>query len=252
MFNTAFSQYHIDNGIGHYETGFSPQAHSISELRQRAFTPTVFREPTRDEYELIFNKPYNRKEQSKYTLEQYISTRISHSNNGYRAYTYAIGLLDSGYIDIDGVKPNSEGEIPTVGNVHKAMTQHNLYNVVFQSASAKPGKLRLVYKRKFMLYLEGAYNTSSNTWNLTYPKSKKVMCTNAEFPLHLFGRSLPKTIGEILKQETVYIGEILAAAGINTSGIDLTACKAHMHSKHCMVGGTSYEPPLSHTEGVAL
>ena len=252
MFNTSFSQYHINNGIGHYETGFAPSSHSIDKLRQRAFTPTVFREPTEDEYELIFTQAYNRKEQSKASLPQYIATRKLHSNHGYRAYQYVIGLLDSGYIDIDGIKAHSEGITPTISNVHKAMTDRNLFNVVFQSASAKEGKLRLIYKRSFMLYLDGAYNISSDTWNLTYPKSKRIMCTNSEFPLHLFSKSLPKTIGDILKQETSYISEILASAGINTSGIDLTACKAHMHSKHCMAPNVQYEEPLYFMEGEAL
>lgn len=262
MFNVVHSKYHINNGITHYETGFKPTGLSIDELRRCAFTPTVFRSPNPEEYREIFLGAYNRKisskkpslDYNKVTPQQYIESRLEHlkPDTGYRAYEYVIGLLDHGYVDIDGVKPNSIGDLPTIANVHNAMTEQGLYNIVFQSASVKPGKLRLIYKRSFKLYLDGVYDETSDLWSLTYPKSRKIICTNTAFPLHLFSKSLKVMIAQIISQETAYIGETLASAGLNTSGIDLTACKAHMHSKHCMVPDTVYDEPQYFTDGATL
>ncbi len=254
MFNVVKSAYHIKNNIGHYETNFKPQTLTVEQLRHHAFTPTVFRQPTDDEYEIIFTEAYNRRKQSqKGSIEKYIASRLAHSRNGYRMAKFAIGLLDSGYVDIDGIKPLSHGLTPTIQNVHEAMNSH--FHVVFQSASAMEGKLRLIYKRNFMLYLENTYNTSSDTWNLTLSSpSKKILTTNPDFPLANFSSSLPKAIKQILQLETVHISSILANAGINTSGIDTTACQAHMHSKHSILAhrDIAYETPLYNVEGSSI
>lgn len=252
MINLSHSLYHIQNNFKHYETGFKPSNPTIEELRTSAFTPTVFRAPTTEEYTLMYSKTYNRKAQQDHNLTDYIAFRIKKSHDGYRQKQFAIGLTDRGYVDIDGVKPDSIGHLPTLANVAAVMKSHNLYHIVFQSGSAKAGKLRLIYSRHFMLYLESSYSAESG-FDLTNPNtSKNIRCTDPEFPLKDYSRSMPMAIGQILKAETTYIATLLADAGINTSGIDLTACHAHMHSAHCMRPDTEYESPIYDVDGGSL
>ncbi len=255
MFNVVHSAYHIKHNIGHYETNFHPKTLTIPELRKHAFTPTVFRQPTDDEYEIIYTEAYNRRNQAqKGNIQNYLKARRAYSKDGYRMAKFTIGLLDSGYIDIDGTLPNSHGLTPTIENVHNAM--NSLFHIVFQSASAKEGKLRLIYKRGFKLYLKDAYNTTTDTWNMNIVSpSKTIMCTDPKFPIKNFSSSLPKAIKQVLQLETAHISEILSNAGINTSGIDTTACQAHMHSKHSILGSKTeadYLTPLYNMTGGAI
>ncbi len=146
--------------------------------------------------------------------------------------------------------------MPTIENVHNAMKSHNLYNVVFQSASMGAGKLRLIYKRSFMLYLDGVYSEATDTWELASntKRSSKIRCDNNSFPLHYFSASLPKAINEILLQELRYISNILAERGINTSKVDTSAPQSHMHSAHCINTEIphTYELPMFYLEGETL
>ncbi len=245
MFNVAFSKHLRDNNIKHYESGFKPQTVSLDKLRRGAFSPTVYRNPSEEELTEVYKVAAHKKELTPEEEATYIKSRMYYHRNGYRAYKFVVGLLDSGYVDIDGVTPDTVGVTPTIDNVAKAMTDKGLYNIVFQSASAKPGKLRLLYKRDFMLYLPGTYNVTTQEWALIPSHDPKTILTTAPegHSIHsLLSKDikLTKLIQNILYQETMYISSILASANINTSGIDASACAAHMHSAHTTLPNKKY------------
>jgi len=246
MFNVACNDYLRQHNVKHYESGFKPQTKKIDELRKCAFSPTVYRKPTKDELYKIFNKIALKKElRDEKEVEKDIRRRMLRHTGGYRAYKFVIGLLDSGYVDIDDSDPQCFGALPTISNVHNAMTKEGYYNIVFQSASAKPNKLRLIYKRDFMLYLPGTYSTSTNTWELQAPTSKQVQTTNPEaIDLSILpANNIVKVIESVSYAETMFIKKILHNYGINTSGIDETACRPHMHSAPCIVPNREYQEP---------
>ncbi len=277
MFNVSNSKHHRDNNIRHYESGFKPQEQDINYLRLSAISPTVFRQPTEAEYIELYTKQYNKKLNNHIQnsldhtqsavelrelyikalpLDKYLRTRIKHSQDGYRAYNFVIGLEDAGYIDVDSTRPDTEGNTPTQNNLHEALKKANIYHIIFQSASAKDGKYRILYKRGYKLYLDGTYKTLTDEWNLQNPTSQNIKSTKSDFPFYMFPKlKLPQLIAQVIFQETMYIADVLAKEGINVSGIDLTACKAHMHSAHSIDTNrplTDYAEPIMYTEGESL
>ncbi len=252
MFSITNNKHLQTNNIKHYELGFIPKDTTIDNLRNCAFSPTVYREPTTAELRDIYTLAGNKRAKPRNTTPEYVEHRMNHrKHGGYRAYKFVIGLLDSGYVDIDGIDAktahttNAAREIPTLENVHATMVKHKLQHYVFQSASAKVGKLRLIYKRNFMLYYTGVYDAGSNQWSLIPPVDKIIHTTNPDaIDVSAFSQSMTGIIRQVIYQETEYLSGLLSAEGINTTGIDATAARAHMHSAHCIKPNTVYKTPL--------
>jgi len=263
MFSLSYKQYHIDHNIKHYEDGFNPTPFNpadigeMTDFRNAAFSPVVFRQATILENQERFAKKYSNeasKREMKMTQDEYIKFRISKQvKGGYRAYKNVIGLESSGYIDIDAPDITKEGILPTQENVCEAMAEEGLLNIVFRSASNNPHKLRLLYRRGFKLYYTGAYDSNTTSWDTTVYYEKPTIIHSTDPTIFKTNKtSMTNVINSVLYQELTYITQILADAGINTSGIDATSSNAHMHSAHCMKPDEAYPQPSMFLNGGAL
>ena len=232
---------HSKKQLQHYESDWKPQElgnksvqqHSSTQtttsLHNRGFTPMVYRHPTPQEFERDALNTYN-PSTHKLSKQKYIYRRQS-LKFGYRKKEYVVGMTNIGYIDIDDITQTSDTlQLPTLENLSKALEGYYYY--IHPSASRKPNKFRVMYRRNLTIYSTNHFNTQTKEWELDNPQLgqiKAVTDNNTPIPVN---QDLQLLIPAILRKELDQFRKLLELQNINTSGLDETALQTHMHSKH--------------------
>lgn len=231
---------HTKKQYTHYESNWRPQELGQgTSIHSRGFSSTVYRKPSKDEFRVDAEYSYNPQKHSYTTKSKYIKQR-QRLEDGYRKKVYAVGLTNIGYIDIDDLIEDIELSAPTAENLHHAL--NGIWHYIHPSASRKPNKYRVLYRRNLTVYSDKHFNPKTREWNLDSTELgtiKAITDDNIEVSVN---QDLELLIPYILNEEAKEFKRILQLNNINSSGVDLTAIQTHMHSKHLTNNGDTHIP----------
>lgn len=225
--NTGNNHPLISDGVIASNITFTPSVHKTG------FSPTVYRKQTSEEHIRTATKSFNNLKKYYGTLNNYLSYRKKLSAiGGFKNKETVIGLLNVGYIDIDDIKDNSNPNYPTMENLHEALDAEGLWHYVHPSASRKPNKFRVLYRRNLTLYSDNHYNIDTNTWSFENSQLGNIHAVRDDGEQVEVNQNLVALIIHILAEEHRVFSAILEKHGINSSGVDTSAKDPSMHSKH--------------------
>ncbi len=213
-------------------------------IHKTGFSPAVYRHETSDEVAVKGPVAFSRLKNPWSTLPHYLTYRHTLSEvGGYRNLDCVVGLLNTGYIDIDAVEEQSEypegvkPHIPTVENIANMLRARNIWFYVHPSASRSEGKLRVLYRRNLTVFMDKSYDPLTQVWDLTcsdVTATRAVTDDGVEMPI---ANSLIDVVEHILTCEMKVFKGFMEEDGIDCSGLDLTSLHPHMHSKHLTNNG---------------
>ncbi len=218
---------------------YPPKKMFKPSIHKTGFSPSVYRHETPNEIDVNGPVAYSRLKNPWSGLPEYLTYRASLSNmGGYRNLDCVVGLLNTGYIDLDAVEVRSEypggvvPHVPTVENIANMLRDKNMWFYVHPSASRSEGKLRVLYRRNLTVFMDDNYDPLTYKWDLMCSDVSTVKAVTDEGVGVPIANSLVDVIEHILTCEMATFKGLMEEAGLDSSGLDFTSLHPHMHSKH--------------------